>query len=104
MNVTTYTGWRLSDGRALVEVERHDGTITFRSSLNEEFPVFNWGYDGGGPWYLAQFLLQDATQTSPIGKACINAYVRDFVANWNDGWSTTSQEIMQWYASHSPIR
>lgn len=98
--MTTYTGWRLSDGRALVEVARHDGTITFRSSPEEVYPDFNWGFNGGGAWYLAQFLLQDATHTSPIDKACITAFRNDVVAHWNDGWNYTSQDIMQWYASH----
>ncbi|PSR37064.1 MAG: hypothetical protein C7B44_05730 [Sulfobacillus thermosulfidooxidans] len=89
----TYHGMRLENGVALVQIEDHEnGHITYRSSRNEDHPEFDWGYNGMGPYYLAQFLVQDAMPFQDISQHALLA-LDHVIAHWTDGWTVTSDDI-----------
>lgn len=99
--MNTYRGKRLNDGSAIIEVEDNEtGHVTYRSSRDESYPEFNWGYNGSGPWYVAEFLLKDVTNDFDVAKKFSGAFSTEFSSCWGDGWVITSNEILQWISNH----
>ncbi len=101
--MTQYRGVRLANHIALIEVVDDEGCISYHLSRNaynpEKIPEFEWGYNGHGPWHTAQFLLLDATGDPEIVKKFSIDFESAFVDHWSDGWTITSEEILQWLAS-----
>ena len=84
-----YTGQRGPLGSAQV---KRNGALVSQSD-------YNWGYNGGGPWSLAWWLLSDATGSRETADTHVHAYKEAVVANWpREGWQITSDEIRAWIA------
>lgn len=80
-------------------IDEETAHTTYRYSRSDSDPEFNWGFNGSGPWYVAEFLLRDVTGDDNVVKKFTLTFVNQFVSRWNDGWVITSDEIRQWIVS-----
>ena len=96
---TSYHGVRVPYTEAgLVQMSRDNGVMTYRGGDTAEF---NWGFIGSGPACLAEFLLEDATADHTLAQQWAVAFETRVVALWQDGWTITADEILQWIAAQS---
>ncbi len=97
---TSYHGVRVPyTGAGLVQVSRDNGAVTYRDSRHGDTAEFNWGFIGSGPACLAEFLLEDATADHALAQQWTVAFETRVVALWQDGWTITADEILQWIAT-----
>ncbi len=55
----------------------------------------SWGYGGSGPSDLARSILCDIT-TELVANRNYQAFKREFVEKWTEGWQITEEEVRAW--------
>jgi hypothetical protein len=99
---THYHGIRLPYTEiGLVKISQDNGAVTIRDSRRGEHAEFNWGFIGDGASCLAEFLLEDVTADHGLARQWSIAFGNSVVALWQDGWTITADEILQWIAAQS---
>ncbi len=86
------------EGKNAHRVSRDGVPLDFRRSLkvrNHSPTGFSWGYGGSGPSQLALALLLDVLDDEVTAKRWYQRFMRAFVAQWKDGWTITSETILQ---------
>jgi len=56
---------------------------------------FEWGYDGAGPAYLAEAILQDRLGYTPPNDTC-RAFARDVIAKLPSDFELPGAEVDEW--------
>lgn len=64
-----------------------------RHDLRRFSPFFEWTYEGDGPRQLALALLADHLGDGARALALTEAFMREVVANLDNAWRMTSEEI-----------
>lgn len=103
MKEVIYQGLRNGNGAGSQLVMRNDDIFSPEPSQklrNHSPDGFNWGYCGSGPAQLALALLLDATQGEGVSARFYQEFKFEFVANWDDDWSITKSEILEWVREH----
>ncbi len=89
-----YQGGRSLDG-AVVTVDGKP--LDPRFDLKRYSPAgFEWTYEGDGPRQLALALLADHLGDSGKALALAEPFMRDVVAELDNAWRLTSDEISEW--------
>lgn len=89
-----YQGGRSLDG-AVVTVDGKP--LDPRFDLKRYSPAgFEWTYEGDGPRQLALALLADHLGDSGKALALTEPFMRDVVAELDNAWRLTSDEISEW--------
>ena len=89
-----YEGGRSLDG-AVVTVDGKP--LDPRFDLKRYSPAgFEWTYEGDGPRQLALALLADHLGDSGKALALTERFMRDVVAELDNAWRLTSDEISKW--------
>ena len=89
-----YEGGRSLDG-AVVTVDGKP--LDPRFDLKRYSPAgFEWTYEGDGPRQLALALLADHLGDSGKALALTERFMRDVVAELDNAWRLTSDEISEW--------
>ncbi len=57
--------------------------------------AFEWGYDGAGPAYLAQAILEDRLGYMPPHEIC-RAFARDVIAKLPSDFELPGTEVDEW--------
>jgi hypothetical protein len=90
----TYEGGRSLDG-AVVTVD--GAPLDPRFDLKRYSPAgFEWTYEGDGPRQLALALLADHWGDGAKALAQTERFMREVVAELDNAWRLTSDEIEQW--------
>ena len=95
----TYTGVRKDDGCGEQIVYKGDRILSPTRSqklYNHSPDGFNWGYYGSGPAQLALALLYDVTGDKELSLHLHQNFKFNFVGNWKEKFSITSDEIREW--------
>lgn len=89
-----YEGGRSLDG-AVVTVDGKP--LDPRFDLKRYSPAgFEWTYEGDGPRQLALALLADHLGDGGKAMALTERFMRDVVAELDNAWRLTSDEISEW--------
>jgi len=82
-------------GGPLVAGVREGGTR--RALVPPAMPgvAFEWGYDGAGPAYLAQAILEDRLGYAPPNDTC-RAFARDVIAKLPSDFELPGREVDEW--------
>ena len=92
-----YEGGRSLDG-AVVTVDGKP--LDPRFDLKRYSPAgFEWTYEGDGPRQLARALLADYLGDGQKALALTERFMRDVVAELDNAWRLTSNEISDWEAN-----
>ena len=92
-----YEGGRSLDG-AVVTVDGKP--LDPRLDLKRYSPAgFEWTYQGDGPRQLALALLADHLADGQKAMALTEQFMRDVVAELDNAWRLTSNEISDWEAN-----
>ncbi|GAI23246.1 unnamed protein product, partial [marine sediment metagenome] len=97
--MTVYRGFKHSGGMGHQLVTKDDdilSPIPSQKLYNHSPDGFSWGYGGSGPAQLALALLYDATGDKEISLRNHQQFKWTFVANWQEDWHITSDEILAW--------
>lgn len=89
----TYTGERTLDGiKVLVDGEPLDPRYDLKQLTDSDF---EWAYEGAQPAQLALALLADHLGDDESALRHYDAFMREIVANFDNYWEMTSQDIDQ---------
>lgn len=87
----TYLGQRTMDGpQVTVDGAPLDPRFDLKT-LSEE--GFEWTYEGEAPAQLALAILADHFQDDAMALKHYNSFMRKAVANFNNDWEMTSEDI-----------
>ena len=87
----TYTGDRTIDGiSVLVDGQPLDPRFDLKRMSKTGF---EWTYEGGAPAQLALAMLADHYQDDEKALAHHEAFMREIVANFDNEWEMTSEDI-----------
>ena len=103
--LTVYAGFRHSCGIGHQLVAKDDDILSPMPSqkLHYYSPDFNWGYGGAGPSQLALALLLDVTGDPAVSLPHHQQFKWQFVSNWGNTWSITSNEIRAWLQREAKV-
>ena len=94
-----YKGKRLNPGEGkisfVVDVEVTVNDEPLKHRVHHSPDGFNWGYGGSGPADLARSILWDFIGAEPT-PGLYQIFKEHFVAEWEDTWEITSEEIQNW--------
>lgn len=89
----TYTGERTLDGiKVLVDGEPLDPRYDLKQLTDADF---EWAYEGAQPAQLALALLADHLGDDEAALRHYDSFMREIVANFDNYWEMTSQDIDQ---------
>lgn len=92
----TYTGDRTIDG---VKVLVDGRPLPDRSDINCFSQMgFEWGYEGAEPRQLAFALLIDHCGKSDFARSSCEQFMRSVIANFDNEWLVTSEDIEEYIA------
>ena len=91
MTLKTYAGDRTIDG-CLATVDGKPLDLAFSVKLISDNGI-EWSYEGDGPLQLSLALLNDHFDDPAIALEHHEAFMRHVVANFNNEWEMTSENI-----------
>lgn len=93
-----YRGYRYQAAGPLVVTKDGKAFSPARSQKvwNHSPDGFQWGYGGSGPAQLALAILLDVTNDEELSVWLHQAFKRNFVAGFGEGWAMTSDGILEW--------